>query len=332
MSGGGYGQQQGSPWGAQSGGNMYRPDGFGGGKGYSLTGSQPWLNQPTTNPVSQPSPMDQAFAPTQGMGGPMPWSGDPAAMGQTNGQITGTGQFGGTMGQPLGMDAGQAGGNMGAQWNYAGRRTDQGSGGVNPLAGMATTNPVGGGGYGPDGFGGGPGYSLTGGSQSGGSGLLGSRSQPGSYQDYMNRRQAWSDQLRGYVSPPPQPTWGGQPGPGQPPVTSVPPGGPAPKQGVGPKQSGASSWAPEQYNNNGATMQQFDQLFKEDPRLAYQLMLRNGPQPWNQNKSAIQQKYFGGDANAYNNFVNTSGSRPLSNQERWRLNDMIGLPSPDRMG
>ena len=273
MSGGGYGQQQ---WGGQSGGNMYgTPDGFGGGKGYSLTGSQPWQNMATTNPVGRPSPMEQAFAPTQGMGGPMPGAQNAAS--------------GGTMGKA--------------------------GGGTNPLAGMATTNPV---------YGGGMGGGMGGPMPAGQGGGMGSQPFGGGYGDYMNRRNAWIDQLRGYVSPPPQPTWGGQPGPGQPPVTAVPPGGPAP----GPKAAGGGV----------DHMANLKQLMGQDPRLANEYRLRNGDTLgwWQQNQGNVAQGLFGGDNGKMQEWLRgtsptSSNAAPLSQEEMMRLNQMAGIRGPSWM-
>jgi hypothetical protein len=95
------------------------------------------------------------------------------------------------------------------------------------------------------------------------------------------------------------------------------------------RAQGGQAGSPGAGNN---VMQTFDQLYKEDPRLAYHFMQRGGPQNWNANKEAIQQQYFGGDLQRYNQFVNDSDYGNLSDQERWRLNDLAGLPSPDRPG
>jgi hypothetical protein len=151
----------------------------------------------------------------------------------------------------------------------------------------------------------------------------GQQAQPrgGQYPQAMNMAQGWGG---GWSQQPPQ---GGY-------------------QGGSPMQFGGGWWGPQQNvpqmqpwgaqaGSPGAgnnVMQTFDQLYKEDPRLAYHFMQRGGPQNWNANKEAIQQQYFGGDLQRYNQFVNDSDYGNLSDQERWRLNDLAGLPSPDRPG
>lgn len=310
MSGGGYGQQQ----------QYGQPDGFGSGKGYSLTGSQPWQNMATTNPVGQPSPMEQAFAPTQGMGGPMPSSTDTGMAQDLSGKGWGTpppmlgpdsaptpdgiwgGQSGGNMQQPIAAQGilndamMRAGGKMGTT--------------VNPLAGMATTNPVYGGG-----MGGGMGGPMPAGQ--------------GGYGDYMNRRNSWIDQLRGYVAPPQAiggGSWGGDRPPVQgPPATSAPPGGPypgAPKAGAG----GVDHMA------NLRT------LMGQDPRLANEYRLRSGDTInwWQQNQGNVAQGLFGGDQGKMQEWLRgtsptSSNAAPLSQEEMMRLNSMAGIRGPSWM-
>ncbi len=114
----------------------------------------------------------------------------------------------------------------------------QGGGIGQPYGGGATTNPVG--------------------------------APSGGYGDYMNRRNAWIDQLRGYVAQPQPIGTGGGGGPK-----------PQPKDGTG----GIDHMA------NLRT------LMGEDPRLANEYRLRNGDTInwWQQNQGNVAQGLFGGD-------------------------------------
>jgi hypothetical protein len=102
---------------------------------------------------------------------------------------------------------------------------------------------------------------------------------------------------------------------------------------MGAGTAGAGAGAPPPVQQNGqVTWDQFNQLYAENPRLAYHSLLRNGPAAWNQHVGRIQQEQFGGDMTRYNQWVNDSDMGNINDQERWRLNDMLGLPSPDRPG
>ena len=68
-------------------------------------------------------------------------------------------------------------------------------------------------------------------------------------------------------------------------------------------------------------MTTFGQLLAEDPRLAYGFTFGQEQQPWfQQNQMGIREKFFGGDQNAFNSFINNASyANPLTAAERQRL-------------
>jgi hypothetical protein len=116
---------------------------------------------------------------------------------------------------------------------------------------------------------------------------------------------------RAPFQPPAQPQVDGQQGA---PQQSVPPKAMPGTGGAEPKPGGAIDHAAN-----------FNKLFEEDPRMAYQYGIRGGPEVWNSMKGNLLQNQFGGDLERYNQFVNDSDRNPLSEADRNRLNAMKGI-------
>jgi len=76
-------------------------------------------------------------------------------------------------------------------------------------------------------------------------------------------------------------------------------------------------------------MANFGQLMKQDPRLAYGYTNAGSASPWfQQNQMGIKDKFFGGDQNGMNQWINQwgGGNNNLSDDDRMMLGGMAGAP------